>query len=405
VNVLTVNGVCKRYRQYSAELFRVLHWFGIDLGRWQDHCSLHETSFSVAPGQSVGIVGRNGAGKSTLLKIIAGALTPSSGEVAINGRVAAILELGMGFNPELTGRQNAAFSAGLMGFSAHNVDTLLPHIHDFSELGDYFDQPLRVYSSGMQARLAFAVATAQRPELLIIDEALSVGDVAFQQKSFARLKEFQAQGSSILFVSHDRNAVLTLCDEVLLLDHGRVIQRGAPEAVMDFYNALLASEQTAIQQYQQENDVTQTTSGSGEATVESIELRDESGNCASQFATGTFMTLDVTIVAHANIEKLVFGFSIKNRLGVTIFGTNTALSDQVLYNVTAGSHYRFLINLPLNLGVGDYTIQTALVDSETHLNRNYQWLDAAKSFSIANLHHHEFVGSAWLPTSIKIIKQ
>lgn len=405
MNILTVKNISKRYRQYSAELFRVLHWFGIDLGRWQDHCSLHETSFSVAPGQSVGIVGRNGAGKSTLLKIIAGALTPSSGEIDINGRVAAILELGMGFNPELTGRQNATYSAGLMGFSAHDVDTLLPHIHDFSELGDYFDQPLRVYSSGMQARLAFAVATARRPELLIIDEALSVGDVAFQQKSFARLKEFQNQGSSILFVSHDRNAVLTLCDEVLLLDHGQLIQRGAPEAVMDFYNALLATQAHAIDQVKNESQKAATHSGTGEASVVEIKLMNSAGIACEQFATGDSAILALVVDIYEPIERLVMGFSIRDRLGQTLFGTNTALSHQVVHNPPVGSRYHFTIGFPINLGVGDYSLQTALVDSKTHLSKNYEWRDVAKTFSVTNTKKAEFAGLIWLPTQVQIEQQ
>ena len=405
MNVLKVSQVSKRYRQYARELYRFLSWLGVHLGTTSEQWPLKNVSLQVGRGQTVGIVGRNGAGKSTLLKIIAGVLAPTEGKVQVHGRVTAVLELGMGFNEDLTGRQNAVYSAGLMGFDSAQIEAFIDAIAEFSELGDYFDQPLRVYSSGMQARLAFAVATASPPELLIIDEALSVGDVAFQQKSFDRLKQFQQQGSSILFVSHDRNAVLTLCDEVVLLDHGEVIRQGAPEEIMDFYNALLAKESGVITQQTTAGQSVQTSSGTGEVTTQSIALLNEAGQESSTFATGSNITLVLKVLTHSAVERLVMGFSIRDRLGQTLFGTNTALTHQCLDAVAANTAHQFRVTFPANLGVGAYTVQTALVDSKNHLNKNYEWRDVAATFHVVNVAQHEYIGSTWLPTRIKIDAQ
>ena len=257
----------------------------------------------------------------------------------------------------------------------------------------------------MQARLAFAVATASPPELLIIDEALSVGDVAFQQKSFDRLKQFQQQGTSILFVSQDRNAVLTLCDEVVLLDHGELIRQGAPEEIMDFYNALLAKESGIITQQTTTDQSVRTSSGTGEVTTQSLTLLNDSGQESTTFATGSSITLVLNAVAHAAVERLVMGFSIRDRLGQTLFGTNTALTNQCLHSIAAQTSHQFRITFPANLGVGAYTVQTALVDSKNHLNKNYEWRDAAATFHVVNVGKHEYIGSTWLPTDIAIDSQ
>lgn len=402
MNVLEVRQVSKRYRQYSRELYRFLSWFGLRVGTAYEQWPLTNVSLQLERGQTVGIVGRNGAGKSTLLKIIAGVLAPTEGEVHVHGRVTAVLELGMGFNEDLTGRQNAVYSAGLMGFDNAQIDAFIDEIADFSELGDYFDQPLRVYSSGMQARLAFAVATASQPQLLIIDEALSIGDVAFQQKSFDRLKQFQQRGTSILFVSHDRNAVLTLCDQVILLEGGAVVRQGAPEEVMDFYNALLAKESGVIKQQSLPGESVRTSSGTGEVTTQAITLVNSAGEACSTFATGSDITLVIDVLAHTDVDRLVMGFSVRDRLGQTLFGTNTALTDQSINTVAANTTHTFRITFPANLGVGSYTVQTALVDSKNHLNKNYEWRDVAATFHVVNVGKHEYIGSTWLPTNITI---
>ena len=201
---LHVQNLGKSYRQWGSEWRRVASWFLPFIRPREEHWVLKDVRFSVGPGEAVGIVGQNGAGKSTLLKLITGTTSPTQGQVQLRGSVAAILELGMGFNPDLTGRENAYHAAGLMGYSQADIKKAMPDIEAFAEVGEYFDQPVRTYSSGMQMRVTFSVATAFRPDLLIVDEALSVGDSYFQHKSFDRIREFQSQGCSLLIVSHDR---------------------------------------------------------------------------------------------------------------------------------------------------------------------------------------------------------
>ncbi len=240
---LSVEGIGKAFNKYPHESLRVLSWLGFSTPSVIRKWVLQDISFALQPGEAVGLIGLNGAGKSTLLKVITGTLKPTTGRVHINGRVAAILELGMGFHPELTGRQNVYHVAGLMGYTQQRIDGFINEVHAFSEIGDYFELPVRVYSSGMQARLAFAVATAERPEILIVDEALSVGDAYFQHKSFDRIRQFTRQGTTLLLVSHDKQAIQSICNRAILLDGGTVAMEGEPDVVMDYYNALLAAHQ------------------------------------------------------------------------------------------------------------------------------------------------------------------
>ncbi len=277
--VLRVDGLGKAFRTYGSEWSRVLSWFGRAPDIVKEQWVLRNIGFRVAPGEAVGLVGQNGAGKSTLLKLITGTLRPTAGRVDVHGRIAAILELGMGMNPEFTGRQNVYNVAGLMGFTRERIDSLMPEIEDFAEIGDYFDQPLRIYSSGMQMRVAFSVATAVKPDILIVDEALSVGDAYFQHKSFDRIREFRERGTTLLIVSHDRSAIQTLCDRAILLERGAQIKDGTPEEVMDLYNALLAERQEqTVEVRRHDSGRVQTVSGTLEAVVEDIALlndRDE----------------------------------------------------------------------------------------------------------------------------------
>jgi lipopolysaccharide transport system ATP-binding protein len=217
MTLLSVANVGKSFRKYKSDWHRFANWFGLKIKPVKEHWVLRHINFDVNAGEAIGIIGQNGAGKSTLLKILTGTLQVNEGNILTNGRIAAILELGMGFNPDLSGRQNVFNSAGLMGFSAEQIAKSMPDIEAFAEIGTYFNQPVRVYSSGMQMRVAFAVATAWRPEILIVDEALSVGDSYFQHKCFARIREFQEHGTSLMLVSHDLNAIQSLCSRAILL--------------------------------------------------------------------------------------------------------------------------------------------------------------------------------------------
>jgi lipopolysaccharide transport system ATP-binding protein len=252
----------------------------------------------VQPGEAVGIIGINGAGKSTLLKMVTGTTQPTTGSVRMEGRVAALLELGMGFHPDFTGRQNVYMAGQLLGYTQQELSQLMPVIEAFAEIGDYIDQPVRVYSSGMQMRLAFSVATATRPDVLIVDEALSVGDIYFQHKSFERIREFGRQGTTLLIVSHDKQAIQSICTRAILLNQGRLAMQGEPEAVMDYYNALLAEHQNQ-QVKQQENNAgkVQTISGTGEVVIDSVQLLDAQGLPTEVVCVGQSVTLQVAVRA------------------------------------------------------------------------------------------------------------
>ena len=396
MTVLSVQQVGKAFRAYRSEWHRFARWFGLPIKPAEEVWVLRHISFDIRPGEAIGIIGQNGAGKSTLLKIITGTLQPTEGRIQVNGRIAAILELGMGFNPELTGRQNVRYAAGLMGFSREQIEVAMPQIEAVAEIGDYFDEPMRIYSSGMQMRVAFAVATAWRPEILIVDEALSVGDVYFQHKSFDRIRAFREQGTTLLIVSHDRSAIQSLCDRAILLEHGRVIKDGDPEEVFDFYNALIAEkENSTVEVKKLDNGKAQTTSGTGEARVEEIALYNSKGEVAEYVGVGEPVELRVKVKVHQPVETLVLGYSIKDRLGQVMYGTNTWHTNQVIHNPQPGDEYLFVIAFPANFGVGSYSVQTALVDRDTHLTANYEWRDMALLFNVINIDKTHFVGCMW----------
>jgi len=404
---IRVNNLGKAYRQYQSRWGRLLEWLSPSK-RPHHHLKwvLQDISFEVSPGEAVGIIGINGAGKSTLLKLITGTSKPTTGEVQIIGRVAALLELGMGFHPDFTGRQNVHMAGQLIGLTSEEITRLMPEIEAFAEIGDYIDMPVRVYSSGMQMRLAFSIATCKRPDVLIVDEALSVGDAYFQHKSFNRIRSFGEQGTTLLIVSHDKSAIQAICNRAILLKDGSVAMQGDPETVMDYYNALIADiENSKVEQVATEDGRTQTVSGTGEAAVSEIGLYNAAGEKIEVVRVGEPVELRIAVRVNRNIESLVLGYGIKDRLGQVMYGTNTWHTRQIIQAPKAGESYTFSINFPANFGVGSYSIQTALVDRETHLTANYEWRDLAAVFSVVNVDKFVFVGSLWNEPVIKIEKQ
>ena len=400
-NLLSINKISKSFIQYSSEYKRILSWFGIPSNSISEINVLENISFTIKEGESVGILGQNGAGKSTLLKIITGTLAPSSGNVIMNGRISAILELGMGFHPDLTGRQNVYHSAGLMGFIESQVDSVIDEIESFAEINEYFDQPVRLYSSGMQVRVAFSIATAFRPEVLIIDEALSVGDAYFQHKCFERIKNFKDQGTSLLFVSHDKSAILSLCDRAILLEKGNIIKDANPEEVLDFYNALIAKkETTTIRQEVGKTGKMETISGTGEATIESIGIYNDKDMILDTVGVGEEVFLKVKVKVNKDIDELVLGYMIKDRLGLDIFGINTHHLDAKVYNLKCGQKIIFSFLFPVNIGVGSYSLTLALHKGDTHLVNNYEWRDKAYIFSVVNVRQRAFSGNAWIEPKV-----
>ena len=403
--VLEVINIGKAYRNYGSELWRILSWFGLRFKPVHKTWTLQNISFSIAAGEAIGVVGQNGAGKSTLLKIITGTLKPSTGSVIVRGKIAAILELGMGFHPDLTGRQNAYHSAGLMGYTSAQIDAVIDQIESFAEVGEYFDQPVRTYSSGMQMRVAFATVTAYRPEILIVDEAMSVGDAYFQHKSFDRIRQFRELGTTLLLVSHDRSAIQAICNRAILLEQGRVLRDGEPEEVMDFYNALIADkENNKVEQIKLDNGKVQTISGTGEARVDEIGLYNDKGEKVEFVGVGDPVELRVRVKVYQDIPSLVLGYGVKDRLGQVMYGTNTWHTEQIIEHPKSGDMYDFTIAFPANFGVGSYSIQTALVDRDTHLTANYEWIDLAVVFNVVNIDKTFFAGVIWNEPTIRIEK-
>jgi lipopolysaccharide transport system ATP-binding protein len=403
---IRVSKLGKAYKQYDSHWSRLAEWvIPNSEPRHRLKWVLRDVSFQLAPGEAVGIIGMNGAGKSTLLKMITGTSQPTTGSVTMTGRVAALLELGMGFHPDFTGRQNAYMAGQLIGLSVDEITALMPQIETFADIGDYLDQPVRVYSSGMQMRLAFSVATAKRPDILIVDEALSVGDAYFQHKSFDRIREFQKLGTTLLIVSHDRGAIQSICDRAILLDRGGVAKQGSPEEVMDYYNAIIAErEHSSVEQVTTAEGRVQTSSGTGEATVTDIILEDENGAALEVANVGIPVSLRIRVRANAAMPRLVLGYMIKDRLGQQMFGTNTHHMAVPLEAVRAGEIIEYRFRFPLNLGPGSYSITTALTSSDTHLADNYEWRDLAFLFIVMNMNRKTFVGSSWLEPTIEILR-
>ena len=398
---LVVSHVGKAYKRYAGKWARMLEWL-TGKTRHDKTWVLRDINFTINPGEAVGIVGVNGAGKSTLLKIITGTTQPTSGSVHTEGRVAALLELGMGFHPDFTGRQNVFMAGQLLGLHSDEIAACMPAIEAFAEIGDYIDRPVRTYSSGMQMRLAFSVATAVRPAVLIVDEALSVGDAYFQHKSFSKIREFREQGTTLLIVSHDRSAIQSLCDRAILLERGFVIKDGPPEEVMDFYNALIAERENATVEVKRLDDGrAQTTSGTGEARVASIELRNEQGETVEYVNVGEPVRLEVKIRLHADLPELVFGYMIKDRLGQSVFGTNTHHLKVKMAQLKKDELLTLVFSFPANIGLGSYSVSTALHVTDTHLATNYEWRDQALMFNVVNVNRDQFVGVNWIPPQVE----
>jgi lipopolysaccharide transport system ATP-binding protein len=397
---LAVQSVSKAYESYSTEWDRILGWFGIAVRPKTQSEVLHDITFAVTPGEAIGIIGQNGSGKSTLLKIITGTLTPTSGAVRREGRVAALLELGLGFNGDFSGRQNASTYLSMIGCSHAQVTELMPLVESFAEIGDYFDQPVRTYSSGMQMRVAFAAATAFRPDILIVDEALAVGDSYFVHKCIQRIRAFCASGTTLLFVSHGAESVRMLCDRAILLDKGHLLVDGAPDAVCDYYNALIAAKANQslnVEQVRRQDGWLKTVSGTGEVVLRSLQLLDaDTGESIQLARVGQRLKMVGIAEVREDIEALVLGYMFRSKLGEIVWGTNTWHTKQQIIDLTAGEVVTFELYFACTLGPGSYAVSSALVSTETHLVNNFQWIDNELVFDVINADKPYFLGATYL---------
>lgn len=402
MNIIEVNQLGKKYKRYTNKWHRLLEWFSkkkIHEEKWV----LRGISFKVRAGESIGIVGHNGAGKSTLLKLLTGTSYPSEGSISITGKVSALLELGLGFHPDFTGIQNVYMSGQLMGLSSHEIDGILPDIIDFAEIGDYLYQPLRTYSSGMVIRLAFSTITAVRPDILIVDEALSVGDTYFQHKCFNRIRKYRDQGTSILFVSHDPGAVKSLCDRAILIDHGLMVREGNPDEILDYYNAIIAKREAdyEIKQSLSENQKVRIRSGNEDVLIDKVELM-SNGEKVNAVRIGEDLKITITIKCIKDVNHPTVGFIIKDRLGNDVYGTNSYYLEKNLGNWISGQYNKVIFGFPANIGAGTYSISVAVHDSYNHIDRNYDWIDQAATLQVVPGEGATFIGISYLPTTVEL---
>jgi lipopolysaccharide transport system ATP-binding protein len=327
---------------------------------------LNNINFEIKKGQAVALVGVNGAGKSTLLKMIAGAIEPTSGTIKTAGSLAAVLELGLGFQAHLTAKKNAEMSLLYAGVSGNDVVSILDEVAEFSELGDFWNYPIRTFSTGMLARLAFSVATVLRPEILIVDEALSVGDAYFQHKSFERIRFLQGQGTTLLIVSHDAEAIKSLCDRALLLERGSIIADDVPSVIFDLYNQSLPANSGI-----QNPDKTQ---ADQPVRFRELKVNGKPVHGEATLPTGARVRFDIALEAQNISGQFDVGIQFKDRFGRIVLGTNTAL-----HKASIAPDGRQYINISFELdwlvGSGSYSVSIAAHSGRDHLSETYFWMD------------------------------
>jgi ABC-type polysaccharide/polyol phosphate transport system ATPase subunit len=398
---LRVEGVSKLYRIYQRPNDRLREM--LTRGHWRRHrdfWALKEISFEIEAGTATGIIGPNGSGKSTLLQIMTGTLEPTHGNVWHEGRIAGLLELGAGFNGEFTGIENIFMNAALMGYSRRETEALLPEIERFAEIGPFIHQPVKTYSSGMYVRLAFSVAISASPQILIIDEALAVGDAVFQHRCMRRIKEMKDSGVTIFFVSHDPAAIRYLCSRAILLNNGQTVADGKPVDVLNRYQKLIMEREEAFEAEQSDvsadgmagsSEPKQTPlsytyrHGDGSAEVVSLELRDAAQCRVEMVETGAPVSVRMRVLFHRDIKNPVFGFLIRNRHGVQVYGTNTEQQQLSLGEVTKGELIEINFTFDCWLGTDFYSVSCAAHSSAIFEEGiGYDWLDGALFFRVTS---------------------
>jgi len=386
--VLEVKQVSKVYKIYQNSFDRLKEIFTKNAYH-KTFVANDDISFELFEGETLGIVGVNGAGKSTILKIIAGVIEPTAGEVIRHGRVTALLELGTGFNPEMSGYDNIYLNGTLIGMTKKEIDSKIKDIIEFSELGDYIYEPIKSYSSGMSMRLAFSIAIFSQPQILIVDEALSVGDAHFQAKCTKALRDRKKENMSIIYVSHDLNSLKLLCDRVILLNGGKVVEEGNPEEVINSYNFLiskLSDNQENMSIKKGENN----SFGTFDVEITNAQIKGEKSR-SNLISSGENARIIIELKSNIDIEDLNVGMLIKDKFGQDIFGT-TSKNLGVVYQLNKNKNYTITFTLPLDIGSGKYSLSIALAVGENHLDYCLHWLDFATNFEIAGNHGNIFTG-------------
>lgn len=432
---LSLKNVSKCYNRYAHPVERLKEIFLPVKSRAKEFWALRDINLEVTRGETLGIIGQNGSGKSTLLQIIAGTLTTTTGEVYVNGRVSALLELGSGFNPEFTGEQNVFFNGQILGLSREEIEAKFDDITAFAQIGDFINQPVKTYSSGMLLRLAFAVVANTEPTILIVDEALAVGDAKFQARCMKRIRQLKEQGVTILFVSHDSSSVKMLCKRAVLMNHGRILETGEPKEVVNHYIALLSSENTEVDEQPTLNneradneeitlseshavpvlshdylpikehddfgksnlEITRHRHGNKMAIISDAKITNLEEQEITKLETGSIFQIVVLVETKAEISDLVVGISIRNLMGLVMYGTNTYLKSYQLWELKKSQKIKVIFKIPCYLNKGVYTV-TVGIHSENGLS--YDWIDEVVVFEVNNGDHCD--GLIDMKASVKI---
>lgn len=370
--------ISKVYRLYDRPRDRFLEAINPKKRRSKDHYALTDVDLKIKKGETVGIIGTNGSGKSTILKIITGVLSPTSGNITVNGRISALLELGAGFNMEYNGIENIYLNGTMMGFSRKEIDERLDSILQFADIGEYVYQPCKTYSSGMFVRLAFAVAINIDPEILIVDEALSVGDVFFQSKCYHKFEEFKEQGKTILFVSHDLSSIAKYCDRVILLNKGIKLDEGGPKEMIDAYKQVLVGQYKVTDDSEVSmDDLSRMSSeaaeavnpdaleyGTGDAKIRDYYITDKNGTRTTAIIKGEEFTIHFSVDFTADIKAPIFAFTVKNIRGTEITGTNTMYEKAFLEPVKSGDTKMVTFRQRMDLQGGEYLLSFGVTGYE-----------------------------------------
>lgn len=448
---LSLKNVSKCYKRYAHPVDRLKEILLPGKNRAEEFWALQDINLEVSKGETLGIIGQNGSGKSTLLQIIAGTLTPTTGEVHVNGRVSALLELGSGFNPEFTGRQNVFFNGQILGLSREEIEAKFDDIAAFAQIDDFIDQPVKTYSSGMVVRLAFAVVANTEPKILIVDEALAVGDAKFQARCMKRIRQLKEQGVTILFVSHDSSSIKMLCQRAALMSHGKMLETGEPKKVVNHYIALLSSEQSEfdinkiafkenfvangsthldennnglatvnrdinslgntkdninrifVKQNLVDNSNTNSVEkhndtvvikqnihrhshGNKLAKIKDVQLKFLDDRRIEKLETGIIFKIEVSLQTRVELSDLIIGISIRNLMGLVIYGTNTRLMNVKLPSLDKNQELSVIFQIPCHFNKGVYTLTVGLHSEE---GISYDWVDDLIVFEVNNSNYCE----------------
>jgi len=394
--VLEVKNITKIYKIYKNNIDRIKEIF-FKKSYHKEFISNQNISFDLYEGETLGIIGVNGAGKSTILKIIAGVIEPTFGEIIKTGKVTALLELGTGFNPQMNGYDNIYLNGTLIGMTKKDIDKHLEEIINFSELGDYIYEPIMTYSSGMSMRLAFSIAIYSNPKILIVDEALSVGDAHFAAKCTKALKERKKENMSIIYVSHDLNSLKILCDRVILLNHGKVEQDGIPEDTINSYNFFI-SKLNDEKEIKTIKDSNKSSFGTFDVKIKEVKIVGEKLQ-SNIINSGEKVRINIKIISKKKLSNMTIGIMIRDKFGQDIFGTNT-FHHKVAIDFEIDTNYTCEFLIDMNIGIGLYSITAAIHSSDSHLENCSHWLDNACSFEIVSGIKKEFVGICRLEPKI-----